>query len=102
MLHTMSKGASAWYTPQIDGHTKVETLVWYLVVPYCLQLLSSSGWRLMQDCCSFASILGSRYASLVQDSARFSCRTACADETRRAPGRFGIAVATCVDVPRTL
>lgn len=25
----------------------------------------------------------------------------CANETRRAPGCFGIAVATCVDVPRT-
>lgn len=51
MLHTMSKGASAWYTPQIDGHAEMETPIQYFddntVVLYCSQLLSTSGWCLI-------------------------------------------------------
>jgi hypothetical protein len=36
------------------------------------------------------------------DAARFLMLDSCSVETRRAPDLFGIAVATCVDVPRTL
>jgi hypothetical protein len=79
-LHTMSKGASVWNTPQIDGRIAVGVLICCsnkkAVIQYCLHLLPTSGCRLLYACLSFASIMGSRFASLWATRLAFSCWTA--------------------------